>query len=213
MNTDVLGKTEARRLDVLQRLKERFVAPGTEVVRTLKLLTSDPLTLRAACYYETARSDRLLAAFAGGPLFHWAADGRREVRVEDVLGWMRSDPQVARWSEYTSVRAARGLLSTLRDFGILEGPARGQRKRIVQSHLAVRGFAYVSLRERQRMSSDRAVLASEAWRWYLLEPEAVRSLFLEAERVGILRFQEAGSMIRIDWLVKSLEEIAYVYAA
>lgn len=212
--TNVLGKTEARRQDVLDRLKERFVAPGAEIVRTLKRLTDDPVAFRTACYYETARSDPLLATFAAEALFRWALDGRKEIDVGAVLEWMRKTPEVPAWSEYTAIRVSRGLLSTLRDFGLLEGPARGRRKRIVQPQLGMRGLAYVALRERQHLGSDRALLASRAWRWYLLDHEGVHRLFLEADRAGILRFHEAGSMMRIDWLLRDLEEVvAHVHVA
>lgn len=211
--TDLLGKTEARRRDVLNRLKERFVTPGADIIRALKRLIDDPLAFRIACYYETARSDPLFAAFAEEALFPWARDGRREVDVRAVLEWVRSNPQVPVWSEYTTLRVCRGLLSALRDFGILEGPARGRRKRIVHVHPGMRGFAYVALRERHRLGSDRALLASTAWHWYLLDSEAVRRLFLEADRAGILRFYEAGSIVRIDWFVRDLEEVAHVDAA
>jgi len=212
-DTDLLGKTEARRRDVLNRLRARFVTSGADIVRALKSLTDDLSAFRAACYYETARTDPLLAAFAEEALFQWARDGRKEVDVRAVLEWVRSNPRIPVWSEYTALRVCRGVLSALRDFGILEGPAGGRRKRIVQVHMGIRGFAYVALRERQRLGSDRALLASTAWRWYLLDSGAVRRLFLEADGVGILRFYEAGSIVRVDWLIRDLEEVAHVHAA
>jgi len=189
------------------------VTSDAGIIRVLKRLTNDPLTFRTACYYETARSDPLLAVFTEEALFQWARDGRKEVDVRAVLEWVRSNPQIPVWSEYTALRVCQGLLSALRDFGILEGSAGGRRKRIVEVHLGIRGFAYVALRERQRLGSDRALLASTAWRWYLLDSEVVRRLFLEADRVGILRFYEAGSIVRVDWLIRDLEEVAHVHAA
>lgn len=209
-----LGKSGARQEEVLTRLRRRFLQAGPEVLGALRTLAHDPRAFREACYYEAARTDELLAAFAAGPLHarYWR-DGRPELTVDDVVGWLRTDPTALAWGEYTRERVAQGLLSALRDFGILEGARRGRRKRILPPHMSLRGFIYVALRERARLTSDRAVLASSSWRWYLLDPDGVRRLFLEAGRHGVLRFQEAGSAIRVDWRLRDLGEVARVPAA
>lgn len=210
----VLAKSSARQADILKTLRRRYLAAGPHVVQTLKLLAGDPRAFREACYYETCRAEDLLAAFAGSALFTWYwRDGRREVVVGDVTRWLRGEAGVHGWSEYTARRVARGLLSTLRDFRILDGVKGGQRKQILPPHLSIRGFAYVALRERERTESDRAVVRSAVWRWYLLDDATVKSFFLDADRRGILRYWEAGSVVRIDWLVHGLEEVARVVAA
>jgi hypothetical protein len=209
-----LAKSSSRQGDILKALRRRYLAGGPHVVQALKLLAEDPRAFREACYYETCRAEDLLAAFAGGALFTWYwQDGRREVVVGDVTRWLRSEAGVGGWGEYTARRVAQGLLSTLRDFGILDGVKGGQRKRILPPHLSIRGFAYVALREKERTGSDRAVVSSYVWRWYLLDDATVRNLFLDADRQGILRYWEAGSVVRIDWLVRDLEEVARVVAA
>ncbi len=208
------GRSTSRQEDLLGPLRRRFLAPGPGVLRGLKSLAGDPRAFREACYYEAARSDEVLAAFAAGPLYerYWR-DGNAQVTVGDVVAWLRDEPRAPAWGEYTRKRVARGLLSTLRDFGILEGPRGGRRKRIRPPHLSMRGFAYVALRERERLASARALMASEAWRWYLLDPEGVRRLFLQADRQGVLRFHEAGSVLRVDWVLTDLSEVSRVPAA
>lgn len=209
-----LAKSGARQEDVLAPLRRRFLEAGPEVVRALRTLTADPRAFREACYYEAARSDELLAAFAAGPLYerYWQ-DGRPELSVDDAVRWLRADARTPAWGEKTRRRVAQGLLSALRDFGILEGARGGRRKRILPPHLSMRGFTYVALRERARQASDRAVLRAPSWRWYLLSDEAVRHRFLEADRLGVLRFSEAGSVLRIDWLIQRLQEVTRVPAA
>ncbi len=210
----VLAKSEARQQDVLGPLRRRFIEAGPEVLEALRALATDPRSFREACYYEAARSDELLAAFAAGPLYQRYWQGSTlELTVDDVLRWLRDDPRVPRWGDYTRRRVAQGLLSTLREFGILEGAPRGRRKRILPPHLSMRGFTYAALRERARLPSDRALLQAPAWRWYLLNTEAVRQLFLEADRRGVLRFSEAGTVLRIDWLLGELKEVGCVPAA
>jgi len=214
LSSGSLAKSGARQEDVLGPLRRRFLEAGPEVLRALRALATDPRAFREACYYEAARSDELLATFAAGPLYgrYWQ-DRRPELTVDDAVRWLRDDPRTPGWGEYTRRRVARGLLSTLRDFGILEGVRRGRRKRILPPHLSMRGFTYAALRERARLASDRALLQAPSWRWYLLDAEAVRRLFLEADRQGVLRFSEAGTVLRIDWLLKDIEEVGRVPAA
>lgn len=202
-----LGKTHVREKVVLDILRRRLVDAGHEAISGLRQILKDPVAFREACYYETTRSDGLLAAFAEGPLFDWYQSGCWEVTLDKVNRWLATNARVPRWNVETRTRVAQGLLATLRDFGILEGAARGRRKRIRPPHVSLPGFIYVALRERSQRASDRAVLDSAVWRRYLLSAEGVRRLFLDADRLGCLRFAEAGSMVRVDWLIKDLEEI------
>jgi hypothetical protein len=208
-----LGKTRMRQGEILEVFRRRFADPGPEVPRTLRELMNDPRAFREACYYEAARADPLLATFAEEVLFAWYEEGHGEVRLDDVLEWFAADKRVPPWNDETRARVAQGLLSAVRDFGVMEGSSRGRRKRMAPPHLTLRGFAYVALRERGQQPSDRALLEARVWRRYLLGPEAVRRLFHEADRSKVLRFAEAGSVIRIDWLIKALEEVPRVLAA
>ncbi|MCD6541515.1 DUF1819 family protein [Candidatus Bipolaricaulota bacterium] len=206
----LLGKTRVREKAVLNILRRRFLETNASVVRTLRRLRHDPVALREACYYEATRTEELLAAFAEEPLFTWYHAGKREITLEDVLHWLATDRRVPDWNEVTRKRVAQGILATFRDFGLLQGEVGSRRKQITFPNLSLRGFLYVSLRERRRCSSDRALLESRVWRRYLLTPYDVRRLFLEANRLGYLHFSEAGSMIRVDWLIESLEEVSNV---
>jgi len=52
-SSNVLGKrSRSRAEDTLAILRQRFVQPGPEAVRALKVLTVSPDAFRAACYYE-----------------------------------------------------------------------------------------------------------------------------------------------------------------
>ena len=52
-----------------------------------------------------------------------------------------------------------------------------------------------------------------AWRRFLLDQGEVETLFREADRHKLVRFLEAGSTVRIDWLVEDLQEVADVPVA
>jgi hypothetical protein len=74
------------------------------------------------------------------------------------------------------------------------------------------GFVYVLGRLRTRLASSHELVTSSVWRWWLLDDHHVRSLFLDADREGLLRFSEAGTTVRIDWQVGGLEEMVRAIA-
>ena len=210
---DVLGKrSSVRAEDVLKRaIVPRLVTPGTQVIGALRLLLDDPGAFKAACYYESAREDCLLAAFAEGPVFDWWEAGRTEVRVAEVVDWLTrlGDGPNGRWSPGLKTRVAQGLLATLRDFGVLRGAVR---KQIVDPQLGPVGFAYVAWREHERGASSRRLVSSRVWRRWLLDEASVLRHFSDLARRGVLKFSAAGSTVRVDWVAKGLEEVAIAAA-
>jgi hypothetical protein len=207
---NLLGKTSRARTDdvLLRILKPRFVEPGPQVIGALATLLEHPTSFVEACYYEASRDDALLAAFAEGPLFDWYEQGRTGVATEDVKGWLAELGRAGRapaWSENVLTKVARGLLAALRDFRVLQG---GARKEYAVPRMSPRGFAYVAFREHEQGASSRALFTTRVWRRWLLDAARVAELFDQAERMGVLRFSQAGSAVRVDWRVGSLEEVA-----
>lgn len=204
---NLLGKRSRIRLrEILDLvLRPRFVDPGPDVIACLKLLRDMPAAFREACYYEAARQDPLIACFAEEAVFLRHLDRRVGISVREADGWLADQSGPDRWGDYVRRRVAQGLLATLRDFGILEGAVR---KRLAPPHLSVAGFAYAAYREQQRGSSARALVRSTMWRRWLLHEAEVQSLFGAAQQQGILRYAQAGSVVRIDWRVRSLEDLA-----
>ena len=180
------------------------------MIPALRGFLSSHQAFREACYYETSRADDLLAAFAEGPLWGWWHEGRLAIAVDDALGWLRrlaDDGKVPAWSESVQTRTAQGLLSTMRDFGVLQGVSKGHRKEIAAPSLSPRGFAYVAWREHEQGASSRALATSAVWRRWLLDEALVDDLFMQAARLGVLRVSRVGSAVRVDWLVHSLAEV------
>lgn len=209
---NLLGKSSRSRLDDVLKvvIRPRFVEPGDHILPALRALATDHRAFRVACYYEASRTDRLLADFAEGPLWDWWNAGRLSIDLADVEAWL--DELEARealpiWTSSVKTRAAQGLLSALRDFGVLRGAARGHRKEILTPTMSPRGFAYVAWREHEQGASSRALATSRVWRRWLLDPDRVIDLFGQAARLGVLQFSSAGSAVRIDWLASSLREV------
>ena len=88
---NLLGKRSRSRAEAtLAILRQRLVEPGPEILSALKSLTMRPDAFRAACYYEAARSDDLLAYTAGEILYGLRGRGWVKVTVDDVGSpWFR----------------------------------------------------------------------------------------------------------------------------
>jgi hypothetical protein len=203
---NLLGKTSRRRTeDVLRRiLKPRYVVPGPAVIPALRGLASDQSAFRDACFYETARDDELLAAFAEGPVFEWYSQGRVGVTVDDASAWLEEltgTGQLPKLTDNVRTKVGRGLLAALRDFAVLRGAVR---KEFNPPGMSPRGFVYVAFREHQQGASGRALVESTIWRRWLLDERWVNDLFTQADRLGVLHYARAGSAVRIDWRVDDL---------
>lgn len=211
---NLLGKATRRRADdiLLRCLSPRFVAPGTHVIAALRQLIPDRRAFLEAAYYETSRDEALLAAFAEGPLSAWYKAGRARVTIEGATAWLLEQTTTGvlpEWSPTVRTKVARGLLAALRDFEVLEGATI---KRFAPPQLSARGFAYVAFRLREEGSSSAAIVASRAWRRWLLTADRVDDLFHQVARAGVLTYATAGTAVRIDWHVDSVAEAISVAA-
>ena len=137
----------------------------------------------------------LLAACAVGPMWDWWLQGRLSVDTDDVVGWLHElakAGKVPTWTDSVRTRTAQGLLSTLRDFGVLAGVARGRRKEIAPPSMTPRGFAYVAWREHEQGASSRALTSGSVWRRWLLDDASVEDLLVRSAQLGVLRFSRSG---------------------
>ena len=217
VDSNLLGLPSQKRIyDTLTyALRPRYVDPGPVVIPGLTVLSGNGAAFRDACYFETTRVDQLLARFAEGPLFEWHEQGRLAISAEDVVDWIgkqAANGELPDWSDSLTRRVGQGLLSTLRDFGMLAGATRSQRKDINPRPLSIPGFAYVAFRLHQEGMSSRALLTSKVWRRWLLDESQVLGMLHRAHGTGALAFESAGTAIRIDWSSESLVEVVRAVA-
>jgi hypothetical protein len=211
---NLLGKaTRARTEDILAIFNQRFLKDEA-VLRSLVYLTRNGLSaaaLNQILYFHACQADILLHDVVVQILFEVRSRGREDVspqEIQQILGeWVAQGKSTSDWSAYTFQRVIQGLLSTLRDFGILTGAVR---KSFAATFLPLPAFAYIAFYLSQRLRSGRLLLQSEEWKLFLLSRTAVEGLFLEAHQRRLLEYHAAGSVIRIDFPVKSLEEYAHV---
>jgi hypothetical protein len=70
----------------------------------------------------------------------------------------------------------------------------------------LRGFAYVAFRLHEQGASSTSIESSQVWRRWLLSPDRVDDLLHQAAQAGVLTYGRAGTAVRIDWHVSSVEE-------
>ena len=215
---NLLGKhTRARAADTLRRaFLPRFVngrpPHAWKIVRALEDCNLPVEIIRPIYYWITARTERLLYDFVCVELLQRSKSHVQSITTDEVYSWIASQLATCgkRWSPTVTTKVARGVLATLRDFGVLEGTSK---KRIAPVYLPVESFAYIAFALHQEGVSGSHHVEHHDWLLFLCSPPVVEQMFLEADRSGLLCFQAAGKIVRIDFPAASFGEMADVSAA
>lgn len=201
--------------DVLAIFRQRYLGEP-DVTAALVALVRHRLpaqSLDRLLYFHAARSDRLLSDFVTDVLVPMRGRGETAVGTDEVRktlkAWVTAKRTTTAWSDPTLLRVVQGLLSTLRDFGVLEGAAN---KRIAPSYLPVEAFAYVAAYLRRHHPSGEQLLDAPDWGLFFLSRDGVERFMIEAHQRGFLEYHAAGRVTRITFPTDSLEEYAGVLA-
>jgi hypothetical protein len=100
-------------------------------------------------------------------------------------------------------------MSTLRDFGVLQGTVN---KRIAPAYMPVPAFAYIAFYLKLHQPSGAKVLDHSDWKLFFLNRELVERFFYEANQHGLLEYHAAGTVTRLTFPAVTLEEYASVLA-
>ncbi len=149
-------------------------------------------------YWITARAETILYRFASEELYSMARSGAVGVGTSDVTNWItktcKQEGKV--WSDIVIIKVARAMLAALRDFGVLSGASK---KSIAASHLSLEAFALIAWCLRNQLEDNRDLKSHPDWRLFLVSPENVERLLLEAHQHGWLHYQVAGAVTRIEF--------------
>jgi len=221
---NLLGKrSRSRAEDILAIFRQRYLAEAT-VARALATIVRRQSNLSASrtrqaggntldriLYFHAVRADSLLHDAVIELLVpHWSR-GTMEIDVREIelalREWVEEGKTSGAWSDSTIRRVAQGVLSTLRDFGVLQGAAN---KRIAPTYLSVQAFAYIAFYLKQHQPSGTKLLDLVDWKLFFLPREGVERFLLEAHQHGLLEYHVAGSVTRLTFPVTTLEEYANV---
>lgn len=211
---NVFGKASRSRIeDILPLFRQRYLEnEGT--IKALVTLVKGRLpaeTLTPILYFYSMQADPLLHDVVVDVLWSMHLRGRSEILVDEILQvlnvWVSEGKTIGLWNETTTLRVAQGILSTLRDFGILEGAIR---KRLSPLFLPVEAFAYVAFCLKQTQPSGERLIEDSEWRLFFLSRDAIERFLMEAHQRRLLEYHAAGSIVRITFPAATIEEYADV---
>lgn len=214
LRENLFGKASRSRIaTILAIFKQRYLQDA-ELLAALVTLVKGRLpaeSLDRILYFQTVQTDALLYDAVVDLLGGLAARGQSDISIQQVRAWVGEQISAGKtaqpWGSETIERVAQGILTTLRDFGILQGSIK---KRLTSPYLPIRAFAFIAyLLHRHERSGDR-LLHNSAWRVFFLTPQAVERSFLEAHQDGLLSYHAAGQVIRVDFPAATTQEYARV---
>lgn len=211
---NLLGKTSRSRAgDILAIFRQRYLAEE-DVARALATLVrhqSNGNTLERIFYFHAVRADALLKDVVIKLLIPNWANGTMEIDAREIelalRKWVKEGKTSGSWSDYTTRRVARGVLSTLRDFGVLQGAGN---KRIAPAYLSMQAFAYIAFFLKLHQPSGTKLVELVDWKLFFLPRGGVERFFLEAHQHGLLEYHVAGSITRLTFPATTLEEYVNV---
>lgn len=213
---NVFGKASRSRVeDILAIFRQRFLAEEavTDALTRLVRRRFPAAGLDRLLYFHAARADRLLFDVVADVLVAQKDKGLVDVDVASVhrqlMRWVAAGRTERPWSEPTALRVAQGLLSALRDFGVLSGSVN---KKIAPAYLPVAAFAYLAFYLKQHQPPGAGLVELPDWRLFFLTPDGVERLLFDAHQHGLLEYHAAGTVTRLTFPAERLGEYADVVA-
>jgi Putative inner membrane protein (DUF1819) len=214
-DNDFAKASRSRVEDILAIFRQRYLVEP-DVTQALVALVKERLdsaSLDRILFYHAAKADPLIHDAVTEWLLPLHARGIIDIDVLEarkvLAAWCAEGKTTGQWSEPTIERIAQGLLSTLRGFGVLQGVVH---KRIAPTHLPVSAFAYVMFYLKQHQASGAKLVEHPDWRLFFLPREGVERFLFEAHQRGLLEYHAAGSVNRLSFPARTLEEYAHVLA-
>lgn len=213
---NVFGKASRSRVeDILAIFRQRFMAEDSVTKALVRLVQGrfPSSSLDRIFYFHAARADRLLFDVVLEILGPHKALGLVDIDFTEVerklQRWVAEGRTTGVWSEPTTRRVTQGILSTLRDFGVLQGAVH---KKIAPEFLPVEAFAYVAFYLKQHQPSGSKLVELPDWKLFFLSTEGVERFMFDAHQHGLLEYHAAGTVTRLTFPSESLEEYANVLA-
>lgn len=213
---NTFGKASRSRVKAIVAIfRQRYLTEEavTKALVTLVQKKFPTAALERLLYFHSACADPLLRDAVTEILVPMQARGLINVNVKDVqrslAKWVNEEKTTARWSEYTITRIAQGLLSALRDFGVLQGAVN---KKIAPAYLPIESFAYLAFYLKHHQPSGARLIELPDWKLFFVQSEGVERLLFEAHQRDLLEYHVAGSVTRLTFPADTLEEYANVLA-
>ena len=211
---NILGKKSRRRMSdfILFIFLPRYITGYPQghwryLKKLLELNVSIEI-LYPLLYFYCALNEPLIIDFIDRVLLPRYRKGILDIDSDAVRIFIRDGIAENRinvdWSEAVKKNVAAGLYAALKEFGILEG---GRRRKIAPKFIPLPVFVYIAFFIFKEGTAGKEILNHEYWKVFLLNKTEIQHLFMEAHQQKYLRFEEAGDVVRIDFLYGSFEEL------
>lgn len=211
---DVLGKTTAQRAkDVVRRVfANRFLVPDEAPAKYLHRLLQRNKSgqfFSDLCLVYSSRNDALLRDVIIQVYWPAVAEGHLFITPKEVVQFIRKAEEQGRipqpWSEPVKIKAARGLLRALVEYGLIRDVHR--QREIIMYHVTDETIAFLAYYLHFRGLSDAALVAHEDWKLFGLKDQDVVAALDRLAGDGWWLTQTAGSVVRMSWKYKCMEEV------
>ena len=217
---DLLGKLTAYRTkDIVRRVfARRLLNPTDKPARLLKQIMQSnlpPSTFNEMLLVYSSRKDPLIHDFILQEFWPAVRSGRNILDTDTVRTFLSGAACDGRinppWSDNVELRVARSILGLLRDIGFLREIQRG-RKEIVNYRITDEGTVILARELYESGVSDSSLSEHQDWRLFgLSRTDVLDRLDGIGEERGLI-VQRAGSVVRLTWFVRSMEEMINVLA-
>jgi hypothetical protein len=169
---NVFGKASRSRVeDILAIFRQRYLAEKsvTKALVTLVRRKFPTAALERLFYFHSARADQLLHDAVTEILVPMRTRGLVDINAQEfqrsLAKWVDEGMTTGHWSKPTITRIAQGLLSALRDFGILQGAVN---KKIAPAYFPVESFAYLVFYLKRHQPSGAKLIELSDWKLFFL---------------------------------------------
>jgi hypothetical protein len=211
--------TDTRISDVVTRgFAQRYLIEEGMPARCLKTLADSSFNrsaLRQLFLVYTARHNPIFADFLTSVFWRKATSHTQEVTKADTRDFLeracaegRIQP---RWADSMMERVTRYLLGTLEDFQLIE-ENRLRHRLTKPPTLALEAAVYLAYDLHARKVPDNNLLSHADWQLFGMSPTDVLSALERAASHGYLQIQNAGQLLRIEWIHPTMEQLVNALA-
>ncbi|MBN1165663.1 MAG: DUF1819 family protein [Methanospirillaceae archaeon] len=211
---NILAKTSRSRLeDILVILKQRYLSDD-DLITALHLFVSQRVSneiLYPILFFLTVRSDLLIHDLIIDYVYERRRSGAESISSPEidhvVQRYVKEGKTITSWSPETTIRVSQHFLALLRDFGIFEGKSK---KQFAPFLIPNESFSFLSLYLEKRGFSGQQLIITNEWKILFLEKDLVERFYVDCEQDGLLIYNAAWPVIRIDYPAQTLAEYAHV---
>ena len=207
---DLNKSSESYRKMILKEVSRRYQLNKNRYEETplIKIMNSNLSKSKEKwfLYYEFCE-DRLIYKLITDLVYPKYNRGDFGIDKKDVLGYLEKlgekNNEIDNWSEYTTLQVAEHFLSSLKNFGILEGSKQKKFKYVSPPNELVVYVLY-SIKE-MGFDTTEDIIKHDDWKLLMMDMSTTRNR-LRRISPDFIKYEKRGSVEQIEFKYNSLEE-------